>query len=37
MKIEIENESNTIEKIKLFTEEEAIQEAERKICIVAYY
>lgn len=37
MKIEIINESKNNGEIKLFDEKEAILEAERKKCIVAFY
>jgi len=39
VRFEIINESNIKEKkeVKLFTEEDAIKEAEKKKCIVAFY
>ena len=37
VKLEITNESEDKIEVKLFTEKEAIEEAERKRCIVAYY
>ncbi len=37
IQIELINESDNTQKIRLFTEKEAIEEASRKKCIVAYY